>query len=110
MSSRAVASVIVAWSLACAASAPAKQPEPLPEAEPVRTSDSSPPVVVEPATPEATASATASITGIPVCDEYLALYASCEAFLEPEIMAGNRRFHHAEQASLVHLAGTPEGA
>jgi hypothetical protein len=54
--------------------------------------------------------AAAAVTGIPECDEYLALYSSCESYLEPEIMAGDRRFHRAEQASLVYLAGTPEVA
>jgi hypothetical protein len=50
------------------------------------------------------------VTGIPTCDAYLELYARCEAYLRPEIMAGNRRFHRSEKASLLHLAGTPEAA
>ena len=49
-------------------------------------------------------------TGIPICDEYLDLYARCEEQLMPEIMAGNRRFHHAEEASIRYHAGTPEAA
>jgi hypothetical protein len=44
----------------------------------------------------------------PICDEYLDLYARCEQHLMPEIMAGNRRFHHAEEASLRYFATTPE--
>jgi hypothetical protein len=51
-----------------------------------------------------------AVTGIPECDSYLALYKRCEEHLKPEIMAGNRRFHHSEEASLVHYAGTPEAA
>jgi hypothetical protein len=49
-------------------------------------------------------------TGIPICDEYLELYARCEQHLMPAIMAGDRRFHHAEVASLQYFAGTPEAA
>jgi hypothetical protein len=48
--------------------------------------------------------------GIPICDAYLDLYARCEQHLMPEIMAGDRRLHAAEAASLRYLAGTPEAA
>jgi hypothetical protein len=75
----------------------------LPEPEPVAEGD----VNVEPV---AAASQPAVGTGIPICDEYLDLYARCEQHLMPEIMAGNRRFHHAEAGSLRYQASTPEAA
>lgn len=51
-----------------------------------------------------------SLTGIPVCDEYLSLYQRCETHLKPQIMAGDRRSHDAEAARLQHFLGTPEAA
>jgi hypothetical protein len=97
---------------ACARSSSPRDPEPTQDVEP---DGHGPVVVVEPPpTPEAgraeIPAKSAGPTGIPQCDEYLALYASCEAYLEPEIMAGNRRFHRVEEASLVYYAGTPEAA
>lgn len=80
------------------------------EAVPVDEAPTSPepPASSEPpASPEPPA---ASITGIAICDEYLSLYQRCEAHLQPEIMAGERRFYRSEAASLQHLAGTPEAA
>jgi hypothetical protein len=49
-------------------------------------------------------------TGTPICDEYLELYRRCEQHLMPAIMAGNRRSHHSEAASLRYFASTPEAA
>lgn len=46
----------------------------------------------------------------PACDQYLALYESCEAKLQPEIDAGDRRTYASEKAGLEYMAGTPEGA
>jgi hypothetical protein len=104
-------------SIACVTSSPTREPEPTRDVEPQSTEVVvAEPVVFSPtaptpapaAIPNATAEPT--VTGIAVCDEYLALYQSCEEYLKPEIMAGNRRFHHAEQASLQYYAGTPEAA
>jgi len=44
------------------------------------------------------------------CDDYLDLYARCEAKLQPEIAAGNRRSYRAERAWIEHLETTPEAA
>ncbi|MCX4240749.1 hypothetical protein [Paraliomyxa miuraensis] len=49
-----------------------------------------------------------AITGVPDCDAYLELYARCEGFLRPQIMAGDRRFYPAEKGWLLHLAQSPE--
>lgn len=73
------------------------------EPQPARTATTPEP----PASPEPAA---ASITGIAICDEYLSLYQRCEEHLKPQIMAGDRRFHRSEAASLQHLASTPEAA
>jgi hypothetical protein len=56
------------------------------------------------------ASTSRRLTGIPECDDYLALYRRCEGHLRPQITAGERRFYAAEEASLVHQAGGPETA
>jgi len=95
------------------------EPDPLPveaSEEPTERSEAA----AEPAWPTRAATtseaptssepAAAAITGIPICDEYLALYERCEEHLRPEIMAGDRRFYRNEEASLKHLAGTPEAA
>lgn len=85
--------------------APSQQPVVIVEAPPIDTpasADSTP--LAAPDQPPATS------TGIPECDSYLALYRRCEEYLMPAIAAGNRRFYHAEEASLVHYAGTPEAA
>ena len=78
--------------------------------EPVEGSEATP----EPAWPAGAATASeppaAVITGIPVCDEYLALYERCEEHLEPEIMAGDRRFYRSESASLPRSARVWRGA
>lgn len=74
-----------------------------PEPQPARTATTTEP----PARPEPVA---ASITGIAICDEYLALYQRCEEHLKPQIMAGDRRFYRSEAAALQHLASTPEAA
>jgi hypothetical protein len=92
-------SVVSLLVCACASSTP-----PEPEPAPVQAEPQPNPVVVEvePApsepAPERTDAAAASPLGIPVCEAYLALYESCEEYLKPEIMAGNRRFAHAERA------------
>jgi hypothetical protein len=99
-------------------STPPEDPEPVHEVEPdargsvvvVEPARTSAPNDPPPAAESPPAAKSAGPTGILECDEYLALYASCEAYLEPEIMAGNRRFHRAEEASLVYYAGTPEAA
>jgi hypothetical protein len=91
-------------------------PEPMPvdEAEPEPRDSSMPTASDEPASPEPAAigpiAPITSITGIPICDEYLALYERCEEHLRPQIMAGDRRFYRSEAASLQHLASTPEAA
>lgn len=101
---------------ACARPSPTQAPANDDAAEPVLIAEPSPservaedpePSAAAPASTDATAPAS---TGIPECDAYLALYKRCEKYLEPEIMAGNRRFHHAEAASLEYIAGTPEAA
>lgn len=95
------------------------EPEPLPTDQPVEDAASEPlfvPVEGEPSpSPQGAPTAhsepaPASITNIPICDEYLALYQRCEEHLRPEIMAGDRRFYRAEAASLQQLASTPEAA
>lgn len=84
-----------------------EQPEP--ELAPVLAEDphAAPPpsAATLPATPPA-----GSLTGIPSCDEYLALYRRCETHLKPRIMAGDRRSHDAEAARLQYFLGTPEAA
>jgi hypothetical protein len=85
----------------------------LPEIKPEAQPDPAPSEAPNEASGEATATVTIAVvagTGIPICDEYLALYARCEQFLMPEIMAGNRRFHHAEEAALQFQAGTSAAA
>lgn len=96
--------------------APASNDDDAAAAEPVVIAEPSPservieeaePIVAAPASTDATALAH---TGIPECDAYLGLYKRCEKYLEPEIMTGSRRFHHAEAASLVYHAGTSAAA
>jgi hypothetical protein len=101
--------------VACVTSPPSREPDP-----PAPTT--APAVIVEPspsasAAPQAAAVAVSSdeppateLTGIPECDVYLALYQRCEEYLQPQIMAGVRRSHRAEQGSLVYYASTPEAA
>lgn len=94
------------------------EPEPRPTEEPA--ADVSPtPVTVDEAEPspepqdtraDETPEPATTITGIAICDEYLSLYQRCEEHLRPQIMAGDRRFHRAEAASLQHTASTPEAA
>jgi hypothetical protein len=99
------------------------EPDPRPLVEPVEETPPSPvPVDEAEREPRDARAATASepsanpepvaavITGIPECDQYLALYERCEDYLRPEIMAGDRRFYRVEKASLEHFAGTPEAA
>ncbi|MFO7561399.1 MAG: hypothetical protein R6X02_02045 [Enhygromyxa sp.] len=96
---------------------PAQEPEAdtptvVTEAEPARTPRSNPtsdgPTTDE--GPSAFQPAPGS-AGLPEeCDEYLTLYERCEEQLEPQIMAGERRFAHAERAWLEQLADTPEAA
>lgn len=90
-------------------------PEPPPEPEIIETPEPEPmPVIAEapnsPEPPAASSPAPAAITKIPVCDEYLSLYQRCEAYLKPQIMAGDRRFYDAEAARLQYFLGTPEAA
>jgi hypothetical protein len=73
--------------------ATAPQPSPAPEGSTV-----TPTMAVE------------TITGIPTCDAYLDLYARCESYLRPQIMAGDRRFYAAEKASLLFFADSPDAA
>lgn len=94
---------------------PPAEVEPPVAAEPVAakpsTADSPEPVMIEAPPPQSSAAVEgATVTGIPVCDEYLDLYARCEQYLEPQIMAGNRRPYHAEEASLRFHATQPEAA
>jgi hypothetical protein len=110
--------------LACASSPQEEstalaEPEPRPLEEPVEApmpASEAAPEAGEAAAPTASpaptspASVHASLTGIPVCDEYLSLYQRCEAYLEPQIMAGDRRSYAAEAASLRYFLGTPEAA
>jgi hypothetical protein len=103
-------------SSACVSSPPLQEPEPrtmIVEAEDARSVNPAAPArrevpYVETSTP--TTSTTGTGTGIPECEEYLALYERCEHHLEPQIMAGDRRFAHAERAWYEHLAGSPEAA
>jgi hypothetical protein len=120
----AVAGVLA--SAACAAppqgeSTAIVEPEPLPSDEPATLEpiDDARPTVVTPdearaapaPEPVATSEPAAAVTtGIAACDEYLALHRRCEEHLRPQIMAGERRSHRAEAASLQHLASTPEAA
>ena len=48
------------------------------------------------------------VTGIPACDEYLALYRACEPKLESKIMAGEKRTYRAERGSLEYFMTTEE--
>jgi hypothetical protein len=85
---------------AATAAAPSRQPaSTAPQASP----SSEGPKVTPPMTVE-------TITGIPTCDAYLDLYARCESYLRPQIMAGDRRFYAAEKASLQRFADSPEAA
>ena len=92
------------------------EPDPPPPVEAPAAAEGSE-ATAEPAWPAGAASpepspepAAAAITGIPICDEYLALYERCEEHLKPEIMAGNRRFYRAEAAALQYHAGNAEAA
>lgn len=102
---------LVGW--ACAPKVPAEL-EPV-EAQAQTQPQATPAVVAEPdagASPEGepagSSGALEAVTGIPECDAYLDLYQRCETRLEPEIMAGDRRFYKAERAQLEVLAQSPE--
>ena len=112
MRRRAVFVCGIAWVSACVSSTPAREPEsssPTPAPPPVVIVEPSPSGRVAPTAESEGASSEPAVvsTGIPECDEYLALYQRCEEHLQPQIMAGERRFYKAEQASLVHYAGQP---
>jgi hypothetical protein len=97
--SRALIGVVLVGS-ACVNSPP-------PPRQPTQAAEPEPNVVVEAEPPSSEAEPE---PGIPTCDAYLALYESCEEYLKPEIMAGNRRSAHAERAWIEYIAGTPEVA
>ncbi len=101
---------VLALALVGCASAPASRPpaaaeptQPPPLAE-VDESD-------EPTAPPAESKdAPESIIGIASCDAYLALYEKCEARLQSEIDAGDRRTYKAERGWLEFMKTQPEGA
>jgi hypothetical protein len=86
---------------------PASSPAPVVVPAPVSDEDAG--TQAQPAPADA-ATHVANRSPFASCDDYLDLYARCEAQLQPEIAAGNRRSYRAERARIEHLETTPEAA
>lgn len=88
-------------------SPPVVEEAPLESASPAASQPSQAP---EPSQPTWSSRPSEEPLGIESCDEYLALYQSCEGKLEPLIAAGERRSYRVERESLRYLLSTPERA
>ena len=104
------AALVLALTLVGCASAPASHPPAAAEpAQPTLAAEGD--EVDEPtAPPSESRDEPQSIIGVASCDEYLALYEKCEARLQPEIAAGDRRTYQAERVGLELMKAQPTGA